>query len=332
MKQNIGLWWLLLLLIACSQQEEVLPSEPTDIDAPQGFTVRRLVEGLRGPTQFQLVADDLWVAQINGGENRVQGQIVVVDLVSGTQRIFWEGLDKPTGLAVTEEWVWVATRDQLLRRPREGGGDVEVVLNDMPNNGRSNGTLTLTTQNQLIYETSGNRRSADSGKLWAIDIDSLAVTELATGLKGGYAHVEDDMGRIWLTEIADGSVGGVTLPDELNLLVEGADFGWPRCYGRELAGPDCDGVRPAVAVFPAQATPTSVALSPFDEDRLFVTLWVSGEVVEIILTPDGDNAIGEVRSFLSELGNPQHLVATQDQLLIGVFNTGEILVIEKGDR
>ena len=154
---------------------------------------------------------------------------------------------------------------------------------------------------------------------------ALTSTELASGLKGAYAHVVDGNGRIWFTEIADGQVDGVTLPDELNLLEVGADFGWPDCYGRELAGPNCDNVRPAVTIFDPQSTPTSVAISPFAPDTLLVALWVTGEVIQLPVTFTEDNAIGEPDPFLSGINRPQHLQTQADgSVWVSDYDTGKI--------
>ena len=282
--------FLILFTTACATENTTLPTtnnpppETTPLVLPDGFMSEQLPHQFNRPTQFTVVDDLLYVAQLNGGENEQMGQVIQVNLENGEQLILAENLDKPTGLAVLNNELWIATRDAILRRSLDDGAVLETVLEGLPNNGRSNGTLTVTPDNKILYETSGNKRDEDSGKLWALDPETLATTELASGLKGAYAHVVDANGRIWFTEIADGQVEGVTLPDELNLLAEGADFGWPRCYGRELAGPDCDNVRPAVTIFPAQSTPTSVTVSPFDPDTLLVALWVTSEVVQLPIT------------------------------------------------
>ena len=324
-----------IFLSACqsppaSNQNTSISGNPVTLDLPAGFSAVELPYRFDRPTQFTLVGDFLWVAELNGGENDQQGRILRIDLTTGEELIVLEGLDKPTGLAVVDQTVWVATRDAILQFNVEEDLEPQVVIGDLPNNGRSNGTLTVTPQQTIIYETSGNRRDADSGKLWEFDPADGEHRQIAAGLKGGYAHAFDDQGRLWLTEIVDGSVDGVTLPDELNLWVEGADFGWPRCYGRELAGPDCAGVRPAVAVFEPHSTPTSVAISPFADQTLLVALWVSGEVVSVRVSETADNAVGEIAPFLTEIGNPQHLLTIADgSLLVSDYAVGRIYQITK---
>ena len=324
------LFLLILLTTACNatgQQPAVTmpPSETADLMLPEGFASEPLPYQFQNPTQFAVEDNYLYVAQLNGGEDDKQGQILRIDLADGKQQVLIEKLDKPTGLAVLNNRLWIATRDAILRLDLGDSSPLETVLENLPNNGRSNGTLTVTPHNTLLYETSGNNRDNDSGKLWELDPETLTVQEVASGLKGAYAHALDADGRIWLTEIADGQVDGVTLPDELNLLLPGADFGWPRCYGRELEGPDCANVRPAVATFPPHSTPTSVVISPFEADTLLVALWLSGEVVQLPLTYTGNNAESDPELFLSGVSRPQHMLARPDgSLWVSDYATGTI--------
>lgn len=69
------------------------------------------------------------------------------------------------------------------------------------------------------------------GKVTEIDLESGAVTHLAAGFRNPQGlHVAND-GRVWLTD--HGPRGG----DELNLLREGANYGWPVVtYGTLYSG------------------------------------------------------------------------------------------------
>jgi glucose/arabinose dehydrogenase len=290
-------------------------SNTVDLMLSSGFVAEKLPYQFQEPTQFTIANDILYVAQLNGGENEKAGQIIRIDLGDDSHTILAEQLDKPTGVAILNDMLWIATRGAILRRPLAGGSSLETVLADLPNNGRSNGTLTVTGRETLLYETSGNRRDPDTGKLWELDPETLTTSVLATELKGAYAHAIDADGRIWFTEIADGRIGGETAPDELNLLQPDADYGWPRCYGRELTGPDCSNVRPTTAVFPPHSTPTSVTISPFAPNTLQVALWVEGEVAQAPVTHVGDNAVGDPEAFLSGVDRPQQLLAASDGAL-----------------
>ena len=317
---------LLLFLIGCggnttTDEVEVTARAAPPFAVPGGFTADVLPFRFDGPTQFVIDGDSLWVAELNGGENAEVGRVLRVNLATREETIVLENLDKPTGIAILDGDLYVATRNKLLKY---SGETLTTVLDDLPNNGRSNGTLTVSPDGEILYETSGNRRSADSAKLWAYDPTTNATREIATGFKGAYAHVYDDAGRLWSTEVADGSIGGETLPDEVNLVIEGGEYGWPRCYGRELAGPDCENVRPAVLTFAPRSTPTGIAVSPFSADTLLVALWVTGDVVRIPVRVAGDGAIGIAEPFITGMQNPQHIVVADDAVYISEYATGKI--------
>jgi glucose/arabinose dehydrogenase len=156
-------------------------------------------------------------------------------------------------------------------------------------------------------------------------------------LKNAYAHAFDASGRLWITEVADDPVNEMAPPDELNLWAQRADFGWPKCFGVQQPAANyggdtayCATTRPAVALFPPHATPTSVVPSPWEEDVLLVALWVQGVVVRVPVSFGDDNATGVPETFIAGMQNPQHLLVLDDNtLLVSDFTTGEIYRIEQ---
>jgi glucose/arabinose dehydrogenase len=342
--------------------------------APAGFTVSLVAEGLAGPTQMIAAPNgELWVAQLNGAENGGTGQVIALEPTTGAQRVLVEGLLKPTGIAVADGALWIATRRELLRAPLLDGPDgpdgpngIEVgaptvVLADLPFNGRSNGTLTVTPRGTLLYETSGSQMggtvAAGSGRLWELDPagwQAPAPRTVATGLKGGYAHAVDGAGTLWIGEIGDDRVNGAAPPDELNALPAGTwegsspdaapsdaapsdaavpDFGWPACYGyREPAAnlggtvERCATTLPPVALFPPRSTPVSVAVAPWDGDTLLVALWVTNEVRAVARSAadaGGEPVSGE--PFLTGINGPQSLLPLDDgSLLVLEFSGGRL--------
>lgn len=347
----ISLFFLLAVTlwnIGCTKPtpaSEPFAEIPARLRIGEGYTLEVAFSGLQNPTQI-ILADNgkLWVAQLAGGENAGTGQLLTLSLETGQQQLLLDNLFKPTGIALLENHLWIASGNSLLRGPllNDGSvGNLETILADLPFNGRSNGTLTVTSNGKLIYETSGTRQgnqaAAGSATLWELDPANLQTHPLATGLKGAYAHLFDEQGRLWVTEIGDDRVNGDVPPDELNLVLEGADFGYPRCFGWQEPAlnfggteKECAGTRPPVALFPPQSTPVSLAISPWQADTLLVALWVQNEIVQIPLTYTDDNATGEPQPFLQGLFNPQQLLVLKDgSLLVSEFATGTIYRIVK---
>lgn len=295
--------------------------------------VERLVSGLQEPTQMIAGPDDrLWVAQLAGAENAGTGQVVAVDPGGGRPEVLVDGLDKPTGIAWLDDSLFIATPTRVLRARGDPPGEPEVLLDGLPNNGRSNGTLTVTPHGRLLFETSG--READggavkgSGALWTVDPDDPDGTlEMrASGLKHAYAHVYDGDGQLWTTEVAE-PIGGSQAPDEINRVTPGDDFGWPACVGdrepvRAFGGDAerCGATVPPHATFaPAGATPTSIVVSPFDADRLIVALWNADRVVTVPVSGRGD-----AEDLLAGIERPQHLLVDGDALLVSEHTSGTI--------
>ena len=307
-----------------------------NLNLPDGYSAAIVTEDLRGPTQMIIGPDDrLWLAQLAGGENSGTGQVTALSMEIGEREVLLDNLSKPTGIAVLDGYLWIAAERDLLRAPltETEVGVPETVLSDLPFNGRSNGTLTVTPDGQLLYETSGRRAGnaarEGSGTLWRLDPDdptnSVAV---ATGLKGAYAHTFNGEGQLFSTEIGDDLVNGQAPPDELNLIVEGGDYGWPQCYGNQEAARNyggtaqqCAETRAPLALFAPNSTPTSVVVSPFEDDTLLVALWgpVEAGVVKVSLDD------GTVQPFIPGLRTPQHLLVEQGgSLLVSDFSRGTL--------
>lgn len=338
---------LVLLLAACTAGgvgdgsaaggDATARATPAVVAHDTRLGVERHVTGLVGPTQMITGPDGrLWVAQLGGPENAGDGQVVAVDPPSGDVEVLVDGLQKPTGIAWLDGGLWIATPTQLLRADGQPPGAPVTVLEGLANNGRSNGTLTVTPDGLLLYETSGRERDGGavdgSGALWLLDpAEPDRPRQLASGLKNAYAHVYDRDGQLWSTEVAE-PLGGVMAPDEVNRIDDGGDYGWPACVGDRLPvsafGGDrerCGMTERPHVTFDPGVTPTSIVVSPFDADRVIVALWNTDRVVTVGMPEGGDSEL-----LLSGFRHPQHLLVDDDALLVSDHATGTIWQVQAG--
>lgn len=321
------------------------------IELAAGYRAELYATDLEGPTQMILGPDDrIWVAQLAGSESGGTGQVIAFDRDWPARReILLGNLFKPTGIAVIGDALWISAGRDLLRANLDGEGmpaSPEIILEDLPFNGRSNGTLTVTPNGRLIHGTSGRRRgdvaAEGSASLWSLDpTDPADRRVLATGLKNAYAHTFDGQGRLWSTEIADDPVNSGPPPDELNLISNGADYGWPACFGEQEPAENyggtaatCAETQPAVAVLPARSTPTSVVVSPWEQGVLLVAQWgpTDPSVIRVQIVEEGGRVRAvEVSPFLTGLVHPQSLLALGDgSLLVSDFESGNVYRIQRG--
>lgn len=342
---------LIAVLAACGSDQEA--GSLDGIVVPEGYEVSEVVSGLDGPTQIQVLDDGrLLVAQLNGDEGKAVGQVLRVDPETGDREVIADDLVSPTGVAAVGDDLWVMERRRLSHGSLTSG-DLETVLDDLPFNGRSEGTLTPLDDGRLLYHTSGSissgRATEGSGTVWVID--AAAVTEgsaadpqpVAIGFKNAYARVVTPDGALWLTEVADGTFDGEQAPDELVAVpkaaleaavdhgpADPADGGWPRCVGDrrpvvEFGGTaeTCADTLGAAAVFEPGATPTSVAVPPWDDDTLLVALWNDGKIVSVPADASGHSV--EPTTWMTGVDHPQHLEVDGQRLLVVDFTAGRIL-------
>ncbi|MEM9562422.1 MAG: glucose sorbosone dehydrogenase [Actinomycetota bacterium] len=320
------------------------PAPVAGVEATDGVVVEVLVTGLDGPTQLADHPDGrLLLGELAGGESEGVGRVVAIDLDTVAaenevgREVLVDGLLKPTGVAAVGDELWIMEERTLSRGPLDGSGARTIVLDDLPFNGRSESTLTPTGDGTLLYATSGSLAGgqvrAGSGVLWEHD-PATGSTPISAGFKNAYGHAIGPDGRLWATEVSDGSFDGEPAPDELVAVSPGVDHGWPACIGDRTPvvefggdGAICGDGPGSQAVFDPGATPTSVAIAPWDPDLLVVALWLERRIVTVPTDPAG--APHEPIDLLTDDGSegfrPQHLLADGDRLLVVDFEGERIL-------
>ena len=342
---------LTLLAAACGGSD----ADPiAGIDVGDGVAVEVLVTGLDGPTQLASHPDGrLLLGELAGAESEGVGRVVALDLDADDdadeeagREVLVEGLLKPTGVAALGEELWIMEERTLSRGPLggDGAGERTIVLDDLPFNGRSESTLTPTPDGTLLYATSGSLSGGQvregSGVLWEHDPSTDVSAPVSAGFKNAYGHAIGPDGQLWATEVSDGSFDGAPAQDELVAVTPGVDHGWPVCVGdripvTEFGGLADDGSSRCAdgpgshAVFDPGATPTSVAIAPWDPETLVVALWLERRVVTVPTDPAG--APHEPVDLLVDDGSegfrPQHLLADGDRLLVVDFEGERILAL-----
>lgn len=319
-----------------SDQRSTVRLDELTFEPSANLEVLAVRGGLDGPTQLTIdPASGRWlIAELAGAENDGSGRIRSLSPEDANDTVvLLEDLDKPTGVTVTGDSLWVMERDRLgvaaLADDRRSADALAVVLDELPFNGRSQGTLRVDGGGNVWFNTSGRLVDgevvAGSGEIRTIDAPGRQSVE-ATGFKHAYATVELADGRIVSVEIADGRADGAVPPDEVVIVERGADHGWPDCVGdnqpvaeRGASTSTCDATPDSLAVFEAGATPTSIIVAPWDDTELLVTLWVTGELVSVSLDD------GAVTTLISGLSGPQHLAVDDGDVLLVEHRRNRVL-------
>jgi glucose/arabinose dehydrogenase len=316
-----------------------------NITAPPGFVVSVYADGLTNPTALAVGPEgSMYVAQLNG-------QIIVLD---GTplRRLYASGFIAPLGMVWRGDELYVASRGKVsIVSPDKRVRDI---ITGLPAARHQTDGMAFGRDGKL-YIGQGSR--SDHGEV--VGIDPLEATVLVVDADA--AHVENlrvfakglrnpyriafhpETGELFATDNGK-DVPGEGVPDELNVVVEGAHYGWPDCYGVNL-GANCAGTKPSIVYFPEHSSANGLVFYTGNSfpaeyrNNLFVALYGSnsgdpliGRTIErVILTKQGDGWRGAVSAFAKGFKNPLDLTVGNDgALYVADFGTGKVYRITWG--
>jgi glucose/arabinose dehydrogenase len=255
------------------------------ITVPAGFAAYAIASGLSNPTS---------VSPGPGGEIYVSQQLGEVHRLSDsdgdgnfeTDTLFGTVPTASTGLLAADDGtVYVSSTGSVTTmRDADGDGaadDAQSIISGLPNGRHQNNGMALGPDG-LLYITNGstcddcveaNERSAT---ILQANRDGSNLRVYARGLRNPYDIAFDAQGRLWATD--NGSDEPCETIDELNLIVDGGDYGWP--YGNAGCDPYADGTAPVASLGLHTA---STGIAPYNASHfpaeyrgtIFATLWGS---------------------------------------------------------
>lgn len=261
---GIGIILLVILWTGYSQlglRPAVIEGDLLDIEIPPGFRIEVFADGLGdslisypGPApgpRMMLMKDGILMVSIPN-----KGLIAVLpdlnkDHKSDSVGVFIDGLDRPHGLDYYDGWFYIAEEDRVIR-VKDGDNNfvaeketIEVLIDDIPTGGHS--TRTVKVHNGSLYMSVGSscnvcyetdtRRAA----ITRCDLKGNNCTVFASGLRNAVGMAFHPLtGKLYATENGRDWLGDDLPPDEINLVEEGKDYGWPVCYGKSIHDTDFD--------------------------------------------------------------------------------------------
>lgn len=367
----IAILTVLLLLIFSGIKPAVKIDSLEEIQLPEGFRIEMFAEGLGGSAvsypgtnpgpRMMLLKDNVLFVSITR-----QGRVVALPDRNNDKKadeiiVFLDELNNPHGLDYYNGWFYIAEENRVIR-VKDSNSDliadresVEILINNLPSGGHF--TRTLKIHNNSLYLSIGSscnvcyeedeRRAA----ITKCNLDGSNCRIFARGLRNAVGFVFHPLTeRMYATENGRDWLGEDLPPDEINLVEEGKDYGFPVCYGKNIHDVDfdrnvyirnpCEEKVPSLIDLQAHSAPLGLAFyfgDNFPEEyrgELFVAYhgsWNRKEPTGYkIVSIDMDEL--KVKDFATGwlsgsnvLGRPVDIIAADDgSLLVSDDNAGKI--------
>jgi glucose/arabinose dehydrogenase len=221
---------------------------------PDGFEISVFVDGLNGVRTLKAGPDGLLYAV----QSRA-GRIVRIDLRTGAVEEVARGLNRPYGLAFHDGWAYVGETNRIVRFRGTDFERPEVLVDRLPTSGHWTKEIAFGADGMMyvsigsscnLCEEEDKRRAA----VVRYAPDGSGEHILSEGLRNsaGLAF-EPETGALWASQNERDNLGDDIPAEEINILRDGAHYGWPYCFGQGESNPEyrSDSARCAGAVSPA---------------------------------------------------------------------------------
>ena len=222
---------------------------------PAGFKISYFTPEFIGPVRFMAFSPDgilfvslpsragLYSGNRSGGavfalpDRDQDGQADEVEtVISGLSTL-------PHGLAFNGGYLYLAEENRVSRYPYTGSGTLgarEVIVESIPAGGHVSRTVGFGPSGKMyvsvgsscnVCEEADPRRAA----IVEYNPDGSGERVFAEGIRNAVGLVFHPVtGQMWATENGRDLLGDDLPPDEINIVREGRNYGWPFCYGKRI--------------------------------------------------------------------------------------------------
>ena len=270
---------------------EKAQADATSVDLPlqlpPGFSISLFAKGLENPRVMVLDSNSTMLVSIPS-----KGWVVALpdqdrDGIADRAVTVIDGLKRPHGLAfrcAPECRLYIAEEDEVnvcsydpknLKAVKlkkiaglpEGAGHVTRTLLFLPAPHDDRLLISVGSSCNVCNEDDWRR-----SKILAVPADGGKLTVFASGLRNSvFMTVHPRTGKAWATEMGRDLLGDDLPPDEINIIEQGRDYGWPFCFGRNVHDANFDPSRkrrcgepetfPSHIDVPAHSAPLGLAFS-----------------------------------------------------------------------
>ena len=290
-----------------------------------GYEQETIATGLGGPNCLVFHNDVLHVC------DRDDGRILTID-----GDVLLDGLKHPHGMVFIDEGVVISEEGKLTRYDSNFENPVTLV-NGIPSGNHQTNAVNLLPNGTLVWHSGSTCNLCDeddsrnAALLW-VNSTTGEHGILATGVRNSFDGIwVDDIGYLFSDNGQDAE--GDDFPnEEINLLVDGADYGW---LVESPSDPNPDGTEAPVSTWTPHSSvngmTTRPANLPGDNHTVYATVYGSWatllpkghQILKIDFTLTEDGWVGDAEVFASDVGTPLPITGGPDgNLYYATFDRG----------
>ncbi len=317
------LWLAAIVAVACRGQAAGQGQQRSDdaLRVPPGFKISVFADRLQSVRYLTLGPGNAVYASQPGS-----GLIVKLidsnhDGVADSILTVVSGLKGPFGIAFRGDTMYVA-EETTIKRFDPGGKDPVTIVRNIPGGGHSTRTIVFGPDGKLYLAAGSSCNICDESDsmraaVTQFNADGSGGRIFAKGLRNSVGMAFNPKTReLWSGNNDRDNLGDDLPPEHVNIIKDGLDYGWPRCYlpgkpNPEYGSADCSRIEPPAITIQAHSAPLGLAFytgSQFPRDYrgdAFVTLhgsWnrsvpTGAKVVRIQVDSSGRRAVG-VEDFI----------------------------------
>ncbi|AGY59571.1 PQQ-dependent sugar dehydrogenase [Gloeobacter kilaueensis] len=269
------IWKLVLLFLTLAPVAAQAAPNLKLINLPSGFEIEVFADGLEQPRALALSPEgDLFVTEMGAG--RVSA-LPDRDKDGKADRrvVFASGLNHPHGLAFYKSGLYIGETNEVVRfdyQPgKPTGSNKRVVVPNLPDDGgHSTRTVAFGPDNKLYVSIGSscnvcNEKDKRRATIMQYNPDGSGGRIYASGLRNAVGLRFDSQGRLWATSNGRDWLGDNIPPDELHIVRDGLNAGWPFCHAGKYRDDrfgslgSCSAVTPPDWSFQAHSAPLGVS-------------------------------------------------------------------------
>lgn len=216
------------------------------LHVPSGFAVSTFATNVDDARMLAVRGPYLYVTRPEPGDV-VRLEDSDGDGVADASVTVASGLPLVHGIVFRGDQVFLATPKQVLVASVDDNAGFtapEVIIDDLPDGGQHPlRTLGIGPDDQLYISVGSTCDACDDSNpenatLLVASLDGSSRSTYAKGLRNtiGFGW-HPSTGQLWGMDHGSDWRGGDTPPEELNAITQGADYGWPYCYGDRNVDP-----------------------------------------------------------------------------------------------